>query len=107
MCKTFKTRECGHSVDYSLIILCVLLPILLLRSLGAIGYFSIVVLIFTFFAIGVIIYMCADIYTKSPSEIDDEYHVHVTDEDRNYNYFDGGMIPVFCATMMTLFEGNQ
>jgi len=66
VCKTFKLRECGHPIEYSLAILAFLLPILLLRSLGAIGYFSIVVLIFTFYAIGVIIYMCADIYTKSP-----------------------------------------
>ena len=31
----------------------------------------------------------------------------MTDEDRNYNYFDGPMIPIFCGTMLTLFEGNQ
>ena len=88
-------------------ILTILLPVLLLRRLAAIGYFSIFVLIFTFIAIGIIIYMCAVIYSKSPQEVEDDYHVQITEEDRQYNMFDGMMLPIFCATMMTLFEGNQ
>lgn len=31
----------------------------------------------------------------------------MTEEDRVYNYWDSSMLPLFCATMMTLFEGNQ
>ena len=69
----------------------ILLPVLLLRRLAAIGYFSIFVLIFTFIAIGIIIYMCAVIYSKSPQEVEDDYHVHITEEDRQYNMFDGMM----------------
>ena len=79
----------------------------MLRRLGAIGYFSIFVLVFTFIAIGIIIYTCSVIYTKSPQEVEDEYHIHLTDDDRQYTMFDGMMLPIFCATMMTLFEGNQ
>ena len=29
------------------------------------------------------------------------------DEDREYNYFNGWMIPVACAALNSLFEGNQ
>ena len=56
VCKTFKARDCGHPIEYSLIILTILLPILLLRRMSSIGFFSIVVLCFTFLAIGIIIY---------------------------------------------------
>ena len=43
----------------------------------------------------------------TPDEIYDEYDLKITDEDRQYNYWDTWMIPIFCATMMCLFEGNQ
>ena len=43
----------------------------------------------------------------SPQEADDTYGLHITDDDRDYKYFDGLMIPIFCAAMMSLFEGNQ
>jgi amino acid permease len=33
--------------------------------------------------------------------------MHLKEEDRDYNQIDWVMVPVFCATMMTLFEGNQ
>jgi hypothetical protein len=31
----------------------------------------------------------------------------MADEDRQYNYWVWEMIPIFCATMLSLFEGNQ
>ena len=43
----------------------------------------------------------------SPQEADDTYGLHITDDDRDYKYFDGMMLPIFCAAMMSLFEGNQ
>lgn len=57
MCKTFKAAECGNGHMYSIIILLILLPILYLKRLSAIGIFSIVILVFTFIAIGIIIYL--------------------------------------------------
>ncbi len=35
------------------------------------------------------------------------YELDESEYDRDYNYWDTLMIPVFCATIMTLFEGNQ
>ena len=107
MCKTLKTRECGHNYQYSFIILLILLPIILMRRLAAVGFFSIFILCFTFLALGIIVYMCSKIYIMTPQEVNDEYHLPLTEEDRNYNYWDTSMLPLFCATMMTLFEGKQ
>ena len=42
----------------------------------------------------------------SPQELKDNYELDNSDYDREYNYWDTMMIPVFCATIMTLFEGN-
>jgi amino acid permease len=107
MCKTLKKRECGHAYQYSFVIILFLLPIVLLRRLAAVGIFSIVILCFTFLALGIIVYMCSKIYYMTPQEVNDEYHLDLTEDDRNYNYWDTSMLPLFCATMMTLFEGNQ
>ena len=57
VCKTFKSRECGHGHEYSLLIVAILLPILYMRRLAHIGIFSVFVLIFTFLAIGLIVYV--------------------------------------------------
>ena len=57
MCKTFKAADCGNSHLYSIIILVILLPILYLKRLSAIGIFSLIILFFTFIAIGIIIYL--------------------------------------------------
>ena len=77
------------------------------RRLRNIGIFSAIILIFTFSAIIIIIYLCITIAMKSPEENQNDYGLDITDEDRDYNYWDSLMIPVFSATMMTLFEGNQ
>jgi hypothetical protein len=57
VCKTLKIRECGHPYEYQTIILAFLLPILFIRRLRNIGFFSIFVLLFTFFALGIIVYI--------------------------------------------------
>lgn len=105
-CKTFKVVECGYEYFYSIGILLLLMPILFIRSMAKIGYFSIFILIFTFIAIIIIIVICIQVINMSPQEVNDNYHLPLTDDDRNYNTWDWLMIPVFCATMMTLFEGN-
>jgi amino acid permease len=106
VCKTFKWNDCGYKVLYSSIILIILLPMIYQRRLRNIGIFSAIILIFTFSAIIIIIYLCITIAMKSPEENQNDYGLDITDEDRDYNYWDSLMIPVFCATMMTLFEGN-
>ena len=106
VCKTFKANDCGYAKLYSAGILVLLFPILLVRRLRGIGFFSIFILIFTFISIGIIIYLSVVILQMSPQEANDAYGTDITDEDRDYNYIDWLMIPVFCATMMTLFEGN-
>jgi amino acid permease len=107
VCKTFKQRECGHGHEYSAIIVAILLPILFLRRMASIGYFSIFVLCFTFLAVGLIIYLSSVILSMSPQEVEDTYHIQLKDEDRDYNYWSTSQLPIFCAAMATLFEGNQ
>ena len=57
VCKTFKVNDCGYGKLYSASILALVFPILLIRRMRGIGYFSIVILIFTFISIGIIIYL--------------------------------------------------
>lgn len=107
VCKTFKARECGYSRVYSAYVILSLLPFLFLRRMANIGYFSVFALILTFVSIGIVIYMSIVILGKTPQEVQEEYHIKLTDDDRDYNYWNSSMIPVFCVAMMTLFEANQ
>jgi amino acid permease len=66
VCKTFKKRDCGHEHEYSFIIVTILLPVLWLRRLRNVGFFSIFILCFTFSAICLIVYINIKIYSKSP-----------------------------------------
>jgi len=81
-------------------------PVCCLRSLSNISYFSAVALFFTFAAIIMILIITIKIAGMPPSEVNDDLHIPLTDEDRNYVYFNPIMIPVFCATINSLFEGN-
>ena len=65
-CKTFGLAECGYDYLYALGILTLLLPICFIKSLSGIGYFSIVILVFTFIAIGIIVYLCIVIIGMTP-----------------------------------------
>ena len=107
MCKTFKLAECGHHKQYALYIIAALLPAIFLRKLAYVGWVSLVVLLFTFSAIAIIIWKSSEILSKSPAEVRDEYHIPMADDDRQYNYWVWEMLPIFCATMLSLFEGNQ
>lgn len=72
-----------------------------------IGIFSIFVLVATFIAIGLILYMTSTILGKSAAEVEADHHIKLTEDDRNYKTFELIYLPVFCANMMSLFEGNQ
>ena len=49
-----------------------------------IGIFSIFVLIATFIAVGLILYMSSVILSKPPGEVEADHHVKLTEEDRDY-----------------------
>ena len=83
-----------------------LLPIICLRKMSFIGYFSIFVVTATLIAICLILYESSIILSESPSEVRNNNHIELNDEDRNYLYFDLIMLPVFISSMMGLFEGN-
>ena len=40
-------------------------------------------------------------------EMKKEYNLDQTDDDRDYNEFNGFMIPIICGTFMGLIGGNQ
>ena len=107
VCKTFKSRECGSNKQYSLIILTALLPILFLRKLTYIGYFSMFILCFTIVAIVIIIYLSSTILSMSPEEAREKYHIPLKDDDRDYVYWDTAGLPIFASAAMSLFEGDQ
>jgi len=106
MCRTFKSRECGYSKQYSALLVAALLPLVLCRRLTNIGYFSAVVLVFSIVSLGIIIYFLSVIVNMSPKEVDDTYHVKVTDEDREVKDFDILFVPIFIGAFMNVFEGN-
>lgn len=47
------------------------------------------------------------VYNKSLEEDEADYKLTITEEDRDYVYFNGMMVPVVCAALNSLFEGNQ
>lgn len=107
MCRSFKSFECGRDYIYSSILLTVLLPVLFLRSMRSIGFFSLFILCFTFVAVVIIIYFSVEILKMSPAEVREKYGLDLKDEDRVYTEWDTLMIPIFAASMMTPNEGNQ
>ena len=84
-----------------------MLPIIFLKSLKNIGFFSFVVMVFTFVSIVLIIITCWDVYNSNLSTLQKEYGLKITAEDREYVEWNFAEIPMFCAAMMNLFEGNQ
>lgn len=83
------------------------MPLLFLRKFEYFGYFSGVVLVFTVFAIGIVLYLSIDIATMSVSEAVEKYPgLEMTEDDRDYTYFDAVMLPIFTAVHMNVFEGT-
>ena len=78
-----------------------------LRSLSEIGWFSFIALVFTFVAVVLILIITIQIAQKTPQEVEDENHVHISDSSRDFVMFNALMLPVVAATLKSLFEGNQ
>ena len=96
-CKTLAVTECGHAQRNAVVINIILLPVVFQKKLRNIGFFSIVVLIFTFVSIGMISYICFDTYSTRKEQGQAKLE---------YKSIDLAALPMFCAAMMTLFEGN-
>jgi amino acid permease len=105
-CKSFEINDCGHQTLYSLIILTALLPLIWQKSLAGVGYFSAFCLIFTFAAIIIILVITGIIASESVDEANNDFEVGLTEENREWNYWSWTYLPVFCASMNALFEGN-
>jgi len=85
VCKTFEAAECGNHHLYSALVIVTLLPIIYMRSLKNIGYFSAFCLIFTLIGIVIIVVLSGMIATESPSEANDDYGTNIKDDQRDYN----------------------
>jgi amino acid permease len=66
VCKTFEAKECGNHHMYSAFVLLALLPLIYVKSLKNIGYFSLFCLVFTLIGIIIIVVLSANIATESP-----------------------------------------
>lgn len=99
--------ECHQNNLYTAIILLALYPLYCLRTLNGIGYFSAIALVFTFAAIIMILIINFTIINQTPEETEEQYKIKITEEDRDYVYFNGWMVPVTTATLNCLYEGNQ
>jgi len=85
VCKTFEAAECGNHHLYSALVIFALLPIIYMRSLKNIGYFSVFCLIFTLLGIIIIVILSGMIASESPSEANDDYGTNIKDDQRDYN----------------------
>jgi len=61
MCTTFHIGECGHPHWYAVAFSILLLPVIFQKRLRNIGFFSLVVLVFTLISILLIIFLCIKI----------------------------------------------
>ena len=80
ICKTWEAAECGQHHFYSAMILVALLPLIYIRSLKNIGYFSLFCLIFTTIGIIIVIVLTGIIATESPQEANDDFGTKITDD---------------------------
>ena len=107
LCKTLSVTPCGLSYIWSTAFMVGLLPVLYIRSLAGIGYFSMVILCFTLSSFIIIIVISIKVLELTPDEANAEYGLELTEEDRNYKKIDPFMVPVFGATMMSMFLNQQ
>ena len=107
MCTTWKKSECGQPHLWAIIVNVCLLPVCFLRKLSNIGMFSAIVMCFTLVSFCLIAYVSYHIYMQPLQTTFEEYGILITEQDRNYKTFDVAALPMFCATMMNIFEGNQ
>lgn len=107
VCNTFELSECGHPHFYAISVNLLLLPAVCQRQLRNIGFFSIVILAITLSSLGMIAYVCIQVYRQPLEVTQREYGISLTEADRQYTYWNTAALPMFCATMMNIFEGNQ
>ena len=63
---------------------------------------------FTIVAIGLVMYLSIDIAMKTVSEAIEKYPgLELTEDDRDYTYWDWVMLPIFTAAFINVFEGDQ
>lgn len=106
MCKSFKVTECHKNNLYTAIVLILLFPINCMRTMNNIGYFSTLALAFTFAAIIMILVINCMLIGMEPAEIRENKHIEINDDDRNFNYFEGMMVPVVAATFSSLYKNH-
>ena len=107
MCKTLKVTSCGKDSLYAVVSSVVLLPFILQKDFKSIGKFSMFVLVVTLSSIAMIVYVCIVVYKTPLNEVEPNFGIEITQEDRHYITWNWAMFPVFCSAMMNLFEGNQ
>ena len=107
VCETFELSECGHPHFYAITVNLLLLPAVCQRQLRSIGFFSLVILVITLSSLGMIAYICVQVYRQPLDVTQKEYGINLTEADRQYSYWNAAALPMFCATMMNIFEGNQ
>ena len=72
------------------------------------GYFSGFVLAFTAVGILIVLSINLDIAGRSIPEAQEKYPgLEITEQDRDSNYIDPIMIPIFISVHMNVFEGTQ
>lgn len=84
-----------------------LLPVILQRKFKNIGIFSLIVLCFTLVSFALIAYVCISIIIHPLEESNKIFNLQLTEKDVKYVKWDFSMLPMFCSTMMNIFEGNQ
>lgn len=85
-----------------------LLPLLFTRNYSVLGYFSGFVLAFTAVGILIVLSINLDIAGRSIPEAQEKYPgLEITEQDREFNYIDPIMIPIFISVHMNVFEGTQ
>lgn len=65
-----------------------------------------IILFFSFCSIGLIIYISIKIINQPLEKTNLDYNFKIKASDREYKTWDFSMFPIFCGTMMNLFEGN-
>ena len=106
MCETLVLAECGHPHRWSAVLAICLMPVVYLKSFRNIGYFSLFTLIFTFLALGLVVYVSATILSQPRELTKIEFGIDVGPQNRHYVYWDFANLPIFCNTMMNLLEGQ-
>lgn len=80
VCKTFEAKECGNHHLYSALVLVALLPLVYVRSLKNIGYFSLFCLCFTIIGIVIIVVLSGMIATESPEDANNDFGTKIKDD---------------------------